>query len=60
MISIIRCFEETLKVPPEIGSVLTVKHTGYYSNGRLRDPLFWRERDDINWAELSMKNSNSN
>jgi hypothetical protein len=37
---------------PKIGSVITVKHSGYWSSGILRDPYFWRERTDAVWEDL--------
>lgn len=36
------CSSLTLKNPPLIGSVLSIKHSGYFKNGILRHPLFWR------------------
>ena len=34
-----------------IGSIITVKHTGYYGNGRLRHAFYWRKRPNIEWME---------
>ena len=28
--------------PPPIGSLITIKHSGWYKNGILRHPYFWR------------------
>lgn len=36
-----------------VGSVITVKHAGSYSNGTLKQPVFWRERDN---SEESYRN----
>jgi len=38
--------------PPNIGTVLTVKHSGYYTNGRLREPFFWRVCEGILWKDI--------
>jgi hypothetical protein len=29
-------------LPPKVGSLITVKHSGYYKNGSLRHPFAWR------------------
>jgi DNA ligase-1 len=55
--SIIGCNAEVCNNPPEVGSVLTVKHSGYFSNGTLRHPYFWRERKDISWKDISKEES---
>ena len=39
------CDHRILNNPPKIGTILTVKHSGYYSNGTLKAPFFWRERN---------------
>jgi hypothetical protein len=41
-----------LKNPPAPGSVISVKHSGYFSNGRLKKPVFWRERKDLKWENI--------
>ena len=33
--------------PPPLGSIITVKHSGYYKNGTLRHPFYWREKTEI-------------
>jgi len=48
----VRCFKEVLENPPSIDSVLTIKHTGFFSTGRVRDPFFWRIRKDISWDDI--------
>ena len=31
--------------PPPIGSLLTVKHSGFLKNGTLRYPFYWRSTE---------------
>lgn len=54
---IVSCFQQTINNPPKLGSVLTVKHTGYYSNGVLKLPNFWREREDVSWVNITKTSS---
>ena len=44
---IVECFEDTLKSPPPIGSLITVKHKGCYTTGTLKKPIFWREQERL-------------
>ena len=53
MESIIGCYPQILEDPPPIGSVLTIKHFGYYQNGLLRHPFYWRIRVDLSWEDIS-------
>lgn len=32
--------------PPPLGSTITVKHNGCHSTGRLKRPVFWRQKND--------------
>ncbi len=41
--------------PPEIGSVMTVKHSSSYHNGILRHAFFWKSRPDLKWKNISNK-----
>jgi hypothetical protein len=41
--------------PPSIGSVITVKHTGSYTNGTLKHSFYWRQRPDIQWSNISQE-----
>ncbi len=52
---IVGCFQQIIKNPPEIGSVITVKHNGYYQTGTLQHPFYWRQRKDIQWEDTSRK-----
>ncbi len=38
------CHPEVVDVPPKIGSLITVKHSGYFKNGALRNPFYWRNQ----------------
>ena len=38
----IGCNSKIINSPPEIGSIITIKHCDYYKNGSLRHPYFWR------------------
>ena len=50
----VRCFQDVLRDPPPIGSMITVKHAGIYnSTGMLKQPIFWRERKDIQWNSFT-------
>ena len=51
------CFQNAVGDPPAIGSVITVKHARRHANGRLKDPVFWRERTDTTWDEISESHS---
>src|SRR4051794_2466991 len=53
----VECFQRELDDPPEIGSIVTVKHAGTLANGKLRSPMFWRERKDVLWEEICMSQS---
>jgi hypothetical protein len=46
----VTCDRGVLESPPQIGSVLTVKHSG---NQEVKSPYFWRERHDITWEAIS-------
>ena len=48
------CFQKDVDEPPSIGSIITVKHAGSNEKGRLRNPIFWRERNDIQWSEVTL------
>ena len=54
--SVIGCYQQIIEDPPPIGSVLTVKHFGYYQNGILRHPFYWRIRYDLSWQDISNYN----
>lgn len=49
----VQCSVDVLMHPPSIGSVVTVKHHGFTSNGTLKAPKFWRERRDMTWETSS-------
>lgn len=38
----IGCKRSMIDHPPEIGSLLTIKHSDYYKNGTMRNAYFWR------------------
>jgi hypothetical protein len=42
--------------PLEIGSILSVKHTGYHKHGTLRHAYFWRKRADVSENILQKNN----
>jgi len=44
---LVRCFQDDINNPPKLGSVLTIKHTGRFNSGKLKDPFFWRERLEL-------------
>ena len=53
----VECFQSDLDDPPSIGSIITVKHSGTFPNGKLKSPMFWREREDMKWEDISMSPS---
>lgn len=53
--SVVGCFREDLEQPPEIGSVITVQHNGFYQNGTLRHAFFWKRRPDIRWDDSNKR-----
>src|SRR5438045_1808821 len=50
----VRCNQSVLENPPPIGTIITVKHSGNYANGRHKQPIFWRERKDTALHELTL------
>ena len=40
-----------LDSPPPLGSIITVKHHGVYSNGILKNPVYWRQLEPPNTRE---------
>jgi hypothetical protein len=45
---IVKCHtQHVLDVPPPIGSLLTVKHSGFLKNGTLRHPFYWRSTEQL-------------
>lgn len=48
----VRCDTDITCDPPAVGSIVTVKHSGYYSTGKLKQPVFWRERKDVTWEDI--------
>lgn len=43
----VKCFHDTLENPPSLGSTVTVKHNGCHSTGTLKNPVYWREKADV-------------
>ena len=37
---------------PPIGSIITIKHSGMFQNGTLRNAFYWRHRSDILWEPV--------
>lgn len=52
---IVGCTPSILSNIPTIGSVITIKHSGYYKNGTLRHAFYWRTRGDIEWEAISQE-----
>src|SRR5690349_8045687 len=42
----VECEQSVLESPPSLGSIITVKYSGISSSGKLKKPIFWRERHD--------------
>ena len=53
----IGCNSKVIDSPPEIGSIITIKHCDYFKNGTLRHPYFWRIT--TNHQENNNNNENS-
>ena len=41
--------------PPPVGSTITVKHTGCYNTGTLKNPVFWRVKSEDNISPLPIQ-----
>lgn len=50
---LVSCAFYQLADPPMIGSVITVKHSGFNQNGTLKQPYFWKEKDTVVWQNTS-------
>jgi hypothetical protein len=48
----VSCNDQVLDKPPKIGSIITVKHNGYYQNGTLKQPYFWRDFNTVSWDSV--------
>jgi hypothetical protein len=48
----VQAFQQIINDPPKIGSIVTVKCNGYYNNGRLKHPYFYRERPELTWENV--------
>jgi len=52
-ISIVKCTGSEYLHPPEAGTVMTVRHTGYQKkSGKLKYPFLYRIRYDLNWEDI--------
>src|SRR5690348_13440075 len=49
----VNCFPEVLETPPLIGSVISVKHHGFHTTGRLKSPFFLQVKQHTSWDEIS-------
>lgn len=50
---IVRCTWTDYRHPPEKGTILRVKHFGSWDSGKLKNPYFWRIRNDgVTWNDL--------
>ena len=38
--------------------MITVKHAGLWDSGKLKDPVFMRERYDMSWSDVLSQQSN--
>jgi len=52
----VKCLMEDYKYPPQPGTVVTLRHFGYLSNGGLKFPDFVRVRYDITWDQVLQDN----
>ena len=59
---IVGCHQsQIIESPPPIGSLLTIKHSGYFKNGILKHPFYWRSTGTIqslegyklNWKDIT-------
>lgn len=56
---VVKCFQQDLSNAPSVGSTITVKHSGIYANGTLKNPFYWRERiDNLNEPQTNTKSAN--
>ena len=48
MTCIVKCHtQQILDQPPPIGSILTIKHSGFLKNGTLKNPFYWRSTGQL-------------
>jgi hypothetical protein len=58
---IVGCSPVIRETPPTFGSILSVKHSGYFKNGTLKNPFLWRTTnklvmntvENVHWIEHS-------
>ena len=43
----VMCSPDVLDKPPPVGTTITVKHSGSFSGGLLKRPIFWRIKEDF-------------
>jgi hypothetical protein len=55
----VSCSPHLYANPPKESTVITVTYLGYFTNGKLRNPLFLRERLDLTWNDV-LSNYNAN
>lgn len=44
---------DSLERVPRIGSVITVKHSGSYSNGLLRNAFYWKDQSEMKCTNIT-------
>eukprot|EP01124_Arcella_intermedia_P025307 TRINITY_DN4503_c2_g1_i2.p1 TRINITY_DN4503_c2_g1~~TRINITY_DN4503_c2_g1_i2.p1 ORF type:complete len:157 (-),score=39.89 TRINITY_DN4503_c2_g1_i2:584-1054(-) len=50
---VVKCSGWDYSFPPAPGTVLTVKHHGFFnSSQKMKYPFLWRVRTDLNWKEI--------
>ncbi len=49
-VGILENYDEAKKI--KVGSVITVKHSGVNTYGKLLFPRFFRERTEVKWDEI--------
>jgi len=55
---IVGCFQQIITNPPQIGSIITVQHNGFYQSGVLRYPFYWKQRNDLSWNKITQTSRN--
>jgi len=49
---LVRCSLYDFENPPEVGAVITVRHSGHHASGKPKFPYFLRVRKDVSWQDI--------
>jgi len=49
---LVKCSAFDYHHPPSVGTVITIRHTGYHISGKPKFPVFLRVRKDVTWEDI--------